>query len=121
MAAATPKHPRKTLPLADAATAQGVRDGWGDFSTAAEGEFNLSSLPDGGKIRISCSGQGFWVCFMSVTATSLVLTDQSTQTAGVPELIPANSNVPRTVPANAKFLRYKPVTGTGDITVTVPA
>ena len=121
MAAASPKNTRKTLPLGDAATAQGVRDGWANFATAVEGEFDLSSLPDGAKIRISCSAQGFWVCFRSATGQALVLTDQTTQTAGVPELIPANCNAPRTVPQHAKFLRYAPATGTGDITVTVPA
>lgn len=121
MAAASPRTARKTLPVADAVTAQGVRDGWADVDTAIEGEFNLSTLPDGAKIRISCSSQGFWVCFMAATGVALVLTDQASQTAGVPELIPANSNVPRTIPIGAKFLKYKPVTGTGTITCTVPA
>lgn len=96
----------------------GARDGWADFANAnTEAEFNLTGL-EGQYVKISCVGAGFWVCFRPATGQALVLSDQTTRTTGVPELVPSGLKDSMLVPKGSPFLRYKPAAGgTGDITV----
>lgn len=107
-----------TVSQGQAQTVSGASKGWADFNTAAEGEFDLTSCIDK-YVKISCVSQGFYVCFFAATGGTIGSADAATETNGIPELIPANSKDHIVVPRQYPFMRYKPVTGTGTITVVV--
>lgn len=119
MAAASPVKPHPVVTAAAAHSVAGAVEGWADFANAnTEAEFDLRAL-EGTYVKVSCVGAGFWVCFRNATGQALVLTDQTTRTTGVPELVPSGLKDSMIVPPGFGFMRYKPAAGgTGDITVT---
>lgn len=107
---------KSTVSEAEAWSVKGATGGWADFSTAAEGEFNLTSL-EGKYVKISAISQGFLVCFFAAAGGTIGTLDATSETAGIPELVPANAKDHVIVPKGFPFLRYKPASGTGTITV----